>query len=111
MSVNREYAETKVIESYTISGVTSADMCKMTQVHDRVMCVIGNHLNKSAEKKEYLSDDDLYDIVSILDVLTEGNREIVKKSVFDERKELIVKSHKELFNTPTPVDKMHEVVI
>ena len=70
MLVQRNYAEEKVIESYTITGVTRADMYKMTQVYDRVMGIIGNHLDKKAEKKEYLSDDDLYDIVSILDIIT-----------------------------------------
>ena len=55
---------------------------------------------KKAEKKEYLSDDDLYDIVSILDVLTECNRTTIKKSCFEERKEELLKLHKELIEAP-----------
>lgn len=96
MLVTRNYMEERVIESYTISGVTRADMYKMTQVYDKVMSIIGNHLDKSAEKKEYLSDDDLYDIVSILDVLTENNRTCIKKSTFEKRKEELLKMHKEI---------------
>lgn len=100
MLVTRNYAQERVIESYTISGVTRADMYKMTQVYDKVMSIIGNHLDKSAEKKEYLSDDDLYDIVSILDVLTENNRTCIKKSVFEDRKEKLLKMHKEIVDAP-----------
>jgi hypothetical protein len=96
MLVTRNYTQERVIESYTISGVTRADMYKMTQVYDKVMNIIGNHLNKSAEKKEYLSDDDLYDIVSILDVLTENNRIGIKESIFEKRKEELLKMHKEI---------------
>ena len=98
MLVTRNYAEERVIESYTISGVTRADMYKMTEVHDKVMDIIGNHLNKSAEKKEYLSDDDLYDIVAILDVLTENNRTCIKESIFEKRKEELLKRHKEIID-------------
>ena len=110
MLVQRNYTQERVIESYTIGGITRAEMYKMTQVYDRVMGVIGNHLNKSAKKKEYLSDDDLYDIVSILDVLTEGNRVCIKKSAFEDRKEELIKMHKELVNAPvdepeTPVEE------
>lgn len=57
MLVQRNYTEEKVIESYTITGVTRADMYKMTQVCDKVMGIIGNHLDKKAEKKEYLNID------------------------------------------------------
>lgn len=96
MRVNREYADARVIESYTISGITRADMRKMTQVYDRVMGVIENHLDKSAEKKEYLSDDDLYDIVAILDILTENNKTCIETSVFDRCKEKLLKMHKEI---------------
>lgn len=103
MVVQRNYTQERVIESYTICNVTKTDMYKMTQVCDKVMSIIGNHLDKKAEKKEYLSDDDLYDIVSILDVLTEGNRTCIKKSVFEERKEQLQKMHKELVNAP--IDK------
>ena len=100
MLVQRHYKEEKVVESYTIDGVTSADMHKMTQVYDKVMGIIANHLNKKAEKKEYLSDDDLYDIVAILDVLTDGNRVCIRKSAFEERKEELLKMHKELVDAP-----------
>lgn len=103
MLVTRNYAEERVIESYTIEGVTRADMYKMTQVYDRVMNIIGNHLNKSAEKKEYLSDDDLYDIVAILGVLTEDNRTKLEESEFDKCKKELLKMHKKLVNAP--VDK------
>lgn len=96
MLVTRNYTQERVIESYTIDGVTRADMYKMTQVHDKVVNIIGNHLNKSAEKKEYLSDDDLYDIAAILDVLTEGNRTCIKESIFEKRKEELLKMHKEI---------------
>lgn len=107
MLVTRKYTEERVIESYTIAGVTRADMHKMTQMYDRVMNIIGNHLDKSAEKKEYLSDDDLYDIVAILDVLTEGNKTNLKESAFDKRKKELLKMHKELINAPVgePVDE------
>ena len=110
MLVTRNYAEERVIESYTIEGVTRADMYKMTQVHNKVMNIIGNHLNKSAEKKEYLSDDDLYDIVAILDVLTEDNKVKIKENAFDKRKEELLKMHKELINAPVdkPVDDEDE---
>ena len=107
MLVQRNYAQERVIESYTICGITRADMHKMTQVYDRVMNIIVNHLDKKAEKKEYLSDDDLYDIVSILDILTENNRTCIKKSVFEMRKEQLLKMHKELVDAP--VDKPEEV--
>lgn len=100
MLVQRNYADERVIESYTISGVTRADMYKMTQVYDRVMSIIGNHLDKKAEKKEYLSDDDLYDIVSILDIITENNRTSIKKSCFEERKEELIKMHKTIIEAP-----------
>ena len=96
MLVQRNYAEERVIESYTITGVTRADMYKMTQVYDRVMGIIGNHINKKAEKKEYLSDDDLYDVAAILDVFTENNRTSIKKSCFEKKKEEILKMHEEL---------------
>ena len=49
MLIQRNYAQERVIESYTITGVTRADMYKMTQVHDRVMSIIGNHLDKKVE--------------------------------------------------------------
>jgi len=114
MLVTRNYTEERVIESYTISGVTRADMYKMTQVYDKVMSIIGNHLGKSAEKKEYLSDDDLYDIVAILDVLTENNRTCIKKSVFEKRKEELLKMHKEIVDASiehpaSPEDDMEAV--
>lgn len=96
MLVQRNYAEERVIESYTITGVTRADMYKMTQVYKRVMDIIGNHINKKAEKKEYLSDDDLYDVVAILDVLTRDNRVNLMKSCFEERKEELLKMHEEM---------------
>lgn len=106
MLVQRNYAEEKVIESYTITGVTRADMYKMTQVYDRVMNVIVNHLNKSAEKKKYLDDNDLYDIASILDVLTENNRTKLKESEFDKRKSKIIEGFKKLVDEDAlPIDK------
>ena len=100
MFVTRNYKEEKVVESYTISGVTNADMHKMTQMHKQVTSIIANHLDKKAEKKEYLSDDDLYDIAAVLDVLTENNRVCTIKSVFEERKEELLKMHKELVEAP-----------
>ena len=93
MLTQRNYSEEKVIKSYTISGITRGDMYKMTKVYDRVMAIIGNHVDKDAEKKEYLNDDDLYDIAAILSVLTENNRINLLRSVFDECKENLIKIH------------------
>ena len=100
MLIQRNLSYKEMIKSYTIEGVSKADMYKMTKVYDKVMKVIGNHLDKEAKKKEYLSDDDLYDIVAILDVLTEGNKTCIEMSCFDGRKEKLIKMHEELVNAP-----------
>ena len=100
MVIKRNYEQERVIESYTITGVTRADMYKMTQVYERVISIIDNHLDKKAEKKEYLSDDDLYDIASILDIITENNRTIIEKSVFEERKEKLIPLLEAIANAP-----------
>lgn len=100
MNVTRNYADEQVIKSYTIEGISRGDMYKMTQVCKKVTKVIGNHLNKKAKKKEYLSDDDLYDIVAILEVLTEENKVNLVGSVFDEKKEALIKMHKQIMDDP-----------
>lgn len=94
MRIIRNYSKEELVESYEIKGILRVDMYKMTKVYNRVMHIIGNHLDESA-KKEYLNDDDLYDIAAILDVLTEGNKITLTTSVFDERKNLM-KMHKQL---------------
>lgn len=94
MTTIRNYSKEELVESYDIKGVSRADMYKMTETYNRVIHIIENHLDKNA-KKEYISDDDLYDIAAILDVLTENNKITLTTSVFDKRKENIMKMHEQ----------------
>lgn len=102
MEIKRNYGTQLVTESYDIIGVTRADMHQMTEVHDRVMDILQNHADKNVEKKEYLSDEDLFNIVGILDVLIEGNRLVNPKSVFEERSTQIKKLHNSIAEAAKP---------
>ena len=108
MDVIRNYKDERVIESYTITGITRADMFFMTRLHDRIMDVIGNHLNKKAEKRVYLNDDDLYEVVSVLDILTMGNRTKLLESEFSLRKEELIQMHKELCESCEKAQEVEE---
>lgn len=95
MELIKNYADERVVKDFTLAGVTLADMYFMSKLYKRVSDILVNHLMPE-EKKIYLTDDELYDILSVLDTLTQGHRTTLKKSAFEETKEIILKSHEEL---------------
>lgn len=107
MKIVVNYEETKMVLSYDIIGLSSADMHEMSQLFKRVMQIRVNHI--TSDKKEYISDDDLMRIEAVLDVLTEGHRVELKKSSFEERIESIKRSNEALSKLKKESDK--EVLI
>lgn len=92
MLIKRNYIDERVIESYDVMGLSNADMRELTRLYDRVNEVLVNHV-QGAEKKIYLNDEDLYSLVSVLDVLTENNRRSLQESVFERRMKQIKEFH------------------
>ena len=95
MELIKNFEEERVIKDFSFIGVTVADMYFMSSLYKRVSDILISHIDPN-KKKEYISDDELYDVLSVLDTLTQGHRTVLKKSAFEETREIIVKSHEEL---------------
>lgn len=94
MEIITNYKDERVVKSYDIIGLSSADMYEMSKLFDIVMNIRINHL--TSDKKEYLSDEDLMRIEAVLDTLTEGHRVELKESVFKKKVEAIQRSNEAL---------------
>ena len=105
MEIITNYKDERVVKSYDIIGISSADMYEMSELFNTVMNIRINHL--TSDKKVYLSDEDLMRIEAVLDTLTEGHRIELKKSAFAAKLESIKKSNESLLkmkaesNAPT----------
>lgn len=90
------------IVSYSINDLTPLEMHELCVMRKRIYQVIESH-QKNSRKKEYLSDDELITLVSMIGTLTQGCATLEESSFSKHRKE-VVDALKDLQSSPLPKD-------
>lgn len=88
------------ITSYCIENLTPHEFEQMCEMRTRVHEVLESHKHKS-EKKVYLTDDELFTIEAMLNVLT-GPYTVVGTSEFDKMKKSLMSIY-DKSNPETPI--------
>lgn len=100
MQINKQTGEG--IVSYSINDLTPLEMHELCVMRKRIYQVIESH-QKNSKKKEYLSDDELITLVSILSTLTQGCSSL-EESAFSKHRREIVDALKDLKSSSFPKD-------
>ena len=100
MTINKQTGEG--IVSYSINDLTPLEMHELCAMRKRIYQVIESH-QKDSKKKEYLSDDELITLVSMIGVLTQGCSTLEESSFSKHRKE-VADALKDLKSSSLPKD-------
>lgn len=100
MKVNKIIGEGAV--AYDVIGLTPLEMHELCSMRKRIYQVLESH-HEGSKKKEYLSDDELVTLVSMISVLTQGCGTL-EESSFTKQRKYIVDALKDLKSHPLPDD-------
>ena len=100
MKVNKVIGEGAV--AYDVNGLTPLEMHELCSMRKRIYQVLESH-HKDSKKKEYLSDDELITLVSMLGVLTQGCSTL-EESSFTKHRKHVAGALKDLKSHPLPDD-------
>lgn len=89
------------IISYSIEGLTPREFEQLCEMRTRVHEVLESHKHRS-EKKVYLTDDELFLIEAMLEVLT-GALAVIETSNFDRLKKNLMSVYNKS-NPETPIE-------
>lgn len=100
MQINKQTGEG--IVSYSINDLTPLEMHELCVMRKRIYQVLESH-HKYSKKKEYLSDDELITLVSMIGTLTQGCGPL-EESAFSKHHKEIVDALKDLQSSPSTKD-------
>jgi len=88
--------------AYNVIGLTPLEMHELCSMRKRIYQVLESH-HEGSKKKEYLSDDELIILVSMISVLTQGC-DTLEESSFTKHRKQIVDALKDIKSHPLPDD-------